>query len=360
MYRRFATILCSVALLVTLSHAQTEKTSVSSSSGAFAETSSSVATAEAAAPAEDTPPKEDWSTIYLSKSKLPLGLTGGVVLSKVELQNCTRELVRVEWRRLDPIDLYVIRPSGITKPPVVLFLHNYTSSTDIFRNDRWCAMAKQNGFAVVGFGSALSWQRFRSPHAMGDWFVSEMQEALASTTHDVQLILNYLEKRGDIDMQRVGMFGQGSGGAIAILAAAADPRIGVLDLMDPWGDWPDWLKESKQIPEEERAAYLKPEFLEKISGLDPISYLPQLKGRAIRIHQVLADPVTPDSAKNKIASAAPGSDTVQRYSDRSAEAKALGSNGIVEWFREQLHSQSKSQEGPHETEIQTADKSLSR
>jgi len=75
------------------------------------------------------------------------------------------------------------------------------------------------------------------------------------------MILNYLEKRGDLDMDRVGMFGQGSGGAIAVLAAQADTRIKVLDLLNPWGDWPDWLKNSPHVPEDERAAYLNDHLL---------------------------------------------------------------------------------------------------
>ncbi len=54
---------------------------------------------------------------------------------------------------------------------------------------------------------------------MKEWFVSELQESLVESTHDVQMIINYLSTRGDLDMDRVGMFGQGSGGAIAILAA---------------------------------------------------------------------------------------------------------------------------------------------
>ena len=86
--------------------------------------------------------------------------------------------------------------------------------------------------------------------------MSELQEALSTSTHDVQMVLNYLEARKDLDMNHVGMYGQGSGGAIAILAAATDPRITALNVTDPWGDWPDWLKGSKQIPEEERATYL--------------------------------------------------------------------------------------------------------
>jgi cephalosporin-C deacetylase-like acetyl esterase len=134
------------------------------------------------------------------------------------------------------------------------------------------------------------------------------------------------------------MFGQGSGGAVAILAAAADPRISVLDLMDPWGDWPDWLRYSAQVPEEERESYLKPEFLERVSGLDPVDYLPRLKGKAVRIEQVLADPVTPAAARDKIAAAAPAIDVTRRFPTKAAEAEALGANGIVGWLGSELQA----------------------
>ena len=291
-------------------------------------------------PVAETAPHdgEDWTTISLAKSGLPLSAPGALSLGKVEMKGgCTRELLRMEWRRGDPIELYLIRPNTEKKLPVVLFLYNYTYDTDIFREERWCERVVENGFAVAGFSSALSWQRFHLPRPMKEWFVSELQEALATSTHDVQMILNYLATRGDLDMQNVGMFGQGSGGAVAILAAAADPRIRVLDLMDPWGDWPDWLKDSKQIPEEERPAYLKPEFLGRVSALDPVDYLPQLKDRSLRIQQVLADPVTPASARKKIAGSVPQASEVTSYPDTTAEAKGLGTNGIVGWLGGELH-----------------------
>jgi hypothetical protein len=295
----------------------------------------------------ETPSDEDWTTISLAKSGLPLSATGGVPLSKAELPDCTRELLRLEWRLGDPIDLYVIRPRGVNKPPVVLYLFDYTKDSDLFRGDSWCKQAKQSGIASVGFVSALAGQRFHAPRPMKQWFVSELQEALATSTHDVQMILNYLDTRGDLDMKRVGMFGQGSGGSIAILAAAADPRIVALDVVDPWGDWPDWLKSSKQIPENERAAYLKPEFLQKISNLDPAKYLPQLKDRTIRIEQVMDYPVTPPDARDKIASAAPKPTDVSQYADIIAFEKAWRSNGLAGWLGAQLHATSSHQTDMH-------------
>jgi len=306
---------------------------------------SAAAPAQTSAPTElppnlstTTEHSEDWTALPLARSRLDPAVFNAVLLSKSEQPEFTREIIRMEWRTGDPIEVYVIRPHGVAKPPVLLYLYDYTSDTNRFRDDRWCKRATQNGFAAVGFVSALSGQRFHAPRPMKEWFVSEMQEALGTSTHDVQMVLNYLALRDDLDAKSVGMFGQGSGGAIAILATAADPRIIALDLLNPWGDWPDWLKGSRQIPEAERALYLKPEFLQRVSMLDPVAYLPQLKLKALRIQQVMDDSVTPPAAKDKLAAAAPTPDEVVRYKDIVAHEKYWRISGLSGWLCEQIRA----------------------
>jgi hypothetical protein len=336
MHRKFAAALTFMMLAVAVRQARTQTAEAQSTPSAAA--AKTVVHDEPATSSPTRAQTEDWTTISLAKSGLPVQPPVGIQLSKGELPaGCTRELVRLQWRPADPIDLYIIRPLGIENPPVGLFLLNYSFDTKIFENDYWCSQSKQNGLAIVGFGSALSWQRFHAPRPMKEWFVSELQEALSTSSHDVQMTLNYLQARQDFDMNHVGMYGQGSGGAIAILAAAADPRISALDVTDPWSDWPDWLKESKQIPEQERPAYLKPEFLQKVANLDPVDYLPHLKVKSLRIQQVMNDPVTPATAKDKIASAAPKSDEVVRYPDPAAQHKAIFLGGVTEWLALQLN-----------------------
>jgi len=76
---------------------------------------------------------------------------------------------------------------------------------------------------------------------MREWFISELQESLAASAHDVQMVLDYLATRIDLEMSRVGMFTQGSGASIGILTSAVDPRIKVLDALDPWATGqPGW------------------------------------------------------------------------------------------------------------------------
>jgi len=253
---------------------------------------------------------------------------------KAETRKFVRELLRVQWRPNDPIDLYVIRPAGAKKPPVVLYLYGFPSDTDRFKDDRYCERVIRGGAAAVGFVSAFTGQRneHRPPKS---WFVSELPEAVASTVHDVQMILNYLESRGDLDMSKVGMLGQGSGGAIAILAAAADARLKAIDLLDPWGDWPDWLATVSIVPSEERASYLKPDFLKRLEPLEPVRFLPELKSRSLRI-QFVDEYGEPKEAVHKIEAAAPSTATVRHYPTSMALRAVAADGGLFTWISKEL------------------------
>jgi hypothetical protein len=278
---------------------------------------------------------EDWSSIGLEKSVLiPEKPVFG---EKADLagNNFVREVYQVAWRPGDAIDLYVVRPKGVEKPPVVIYLYSFPQDTDRFKNDHWCGSTTGNGFAAVGFVSALTGHRaeHRPPR---EWFVSELQESLATSTHDVQMVLNYLATRGDLDMERVGMFGQGSGGAVAILAAAADPRIKALDVLTPWGDWPTWLAKSKFVPEDQRAKYVTPEFLARVAPLDPLQWLPKVKARSVRIQNVRQDGGVPDVVEEKIEAAAPEIAEINQFGDSRALVPAAAGGKLLEWIKGQL------------------------
>jgi hypothetical protein len=279
--------------------------------------------------------KEDWSSPALTSSILrpltPLPSNIG------DYGSYTLQIVRLQWRYGDPIDLYVSKPKGVTKPPVVLYLYGFPSDTDRFKDDRFQKTVTKDGFAAAGFVSATTGQRYHD-RPIKEWFVSELQESLAFTAHDVQMVLNYLASRGDLDMERVGMFAQGSGASIAILASAVEPRIKVLDLVDPWGDWPDWFASSPLVPESERAAYLKPEFLQKIAPLDPIMWLPKIQAKRVRLQLAMFGRTTSTTVKEKIGTAANRDTRVTVLVYRAPlEAKPISSgNNILQWVEHEL------------------------
>jgi acetyl esterase/lipase len=277
---------------------------------------------------------EDFSSLTLKTSELVN--REPVLGAHDENKDFLRELYQVQWRDNDPIDLYVIRPAGVKNPPVVLYLYGFPSDTDRFRNVDYCRRLTANGAAAVGFVSALTGQRYHG-RPMKEWFVSELPESLATSVHDVQMVLNYLQTRGDLDMTRVGMFGQGSGGAIALLSASVDPRIKALDLLAPWGDWPDWLVQSTVIPPGERGTYNKPEFLKKLEPLEPVHALAGLKDRSIRI-QFVDDPPPMKSTK-ALEAAAPKDATIIHHAGTRELLSAVSGGRLFQWLPQQLKAQ---------------------
>jgi hypothetical protein len=279
--------------------------------------------------------KEDWTSPSLSSSNLrPVQAIRAYINDYPEY---TVELLRLQWRWGDPIDLYVMKPAGVKKPPVVLYLYGYPTDTDMFKDEEWQRAATKDGFGAVGFVSALTGHRYHD-RPMKEWFLSELQESLATSAHDVQLLLNYLETRGDLDMSQVGMFAQGSGASIAILASAADPRIKVLDVMDPWGDWPTWMTSSPFVPVDERPDFVKPEFLKKAAILDPVEWLPKVQAKKFQLEQNAFDKITPANVKEKLRAAVPAAASVVQYNTAGELDAARADSTNVGWIEQKLKS----------------------
>ena len=278
---------------------------------------------------------ESWATPEMSTTRLHSQVP--VTAEKDDHPRFTREMIEVGWRSLDSFHLYVVKPKGTINPPVILYLYNYNNDTRRFLNDDYCERITRSGCAAVGFETALSGDRFQM-RPMNQWFVSELPESLATSAHDVQMVLNYLTTRGDLDMGRVGMFGQGSGGAVAILAAGADPRIKSLDLLDPWGDWPLWLKTTAVIPDTDRAKLTEATFEKKVVPLEPLTWLAGLTDRKIRIIQVKDNTTTPAACQEALAKAAPPGTQFVHYDTNLNLFGALGHGGLFVWSAKQLNA----------------------
>jgi len=278
---------------------------------------------------------EDFSTASLDRSQLRADPPE--LVERSDGPGFTRDFLNVQWRPGDNIYLYVVRPANVAKPPAVLYLYGHDSDTDRYQDDGWCTRATSGGYAAVGFVPALAGQRYHN-RPMKQWFVSELQESLGKSAHDVQMVLNYLAERGDIDMNNIGMFGAEAGGTIAVLAASVDSRIKAIDLLDPWGDWPSWTAQSDVIPDEERPDYVKTEFLKKVADFDPLVVLPRLKSVRIRLIQLSEDEdATPAEAKNRMESALPAGAESRRFTSSVEFFGAVASGGrVFDWLKAQI------------------------
>jgi hypothetical protein len=279
--------------------------------------------------------KEDWTTPSLKTSQmLPMTVDGPPAVD-ANHEDYKVELWRVQWRPADPIEVFVIKPTGVSKPPVIVNLWGYPNDVDLYRIEAIQKELVKGGFAVVGFTSALTGQRYHDlPAKM--WFVSQLPECLAGTAHDVQLVIDFIEQRHDLDISRIGMFANGSSASIAILASAADPRIKVLDVLDPWGDWPTWLATSTFVPPDERADYVKPEFLKNVAPLETLDWLPKIQAKKFRLQQPAFNSENPASVKEKFRNAAPAGSVVVQYKSMDELKAAFPHSSNLEWLKHEL------------------------
>ncbi len=276
--------------------------------------------------------QEDWSSLQIGASKLE---PQPPIVGEVDQEkDFTKIMVRLQWRPGDPVDLWIYLPKGVKNPPVVLYLYS-PSSSERFNNNDWATRVTSGGVAAVGFHGALMGPRFHD-RPMKQWFISEFQEGLGSTVHDIKFILDYLDKTGQVDMKRVGMFGEGVGGSIAILAAAADPRIKVIDTLEPWGDWPVFLTKSPAImPDPHHEDFGKPDFLKKVAPLDPVKWLSTLK-IPVRMQQVKESTTMPEDCKDALKGAAPKQAEVDRFATVAQLTQRENGGRLFQWVKDKL------------------------
>lgn len=289
----------------------------------------------ASTPGEKAVYLEDFTVLPVQKNKLNFDTA---ILGEKDddpSKPYIRERWHLSWRPGDLIEVYVIKPRGVVNPPVVLYLYSYPQDTDRFKQDYWCGVTTGDGLAAVGFVSAVTGQRLEY-RSLKDDFFNRMPESIGATVHDVQMILNFLETQNEFDMSRVGMFGQGSGGAIAILASTVDPRIKALDVLTPWGDWPTFLSKSTMVPKDDRTIVNTPEFLKSVSGLDPMDWFPKVQARTVRIQNIRRDGHMPDEAQEKMESVAPAIAEIDQFGDGAAFVPAAENGKLLEWIRQQL------------------------
>jgi hypothetical protein len=337
---RFAQKCLTVSLGLFLLFASPARSQSSSSQQSSSDPSSSDQKKPAPAAASPAPPSsakfyEDWSTPLLDRSYLSMLPPTLAATDDVPGTGFIRKRYEALWRPQDPFDLYIITPRGVSKAPVIIYLYSFPDDTETFKDDHWCEAAVSGGYAAVGFVANATGHRTRY-RLMKDWFLPSMNEALATTSHDVQLVLDYLNTRPEIDMSRVGMFGLGSGGTIGVLASAVDPRIRALQIVGPWGDWKDWVASTVIVDEKDRDKYSASAYLDKVAPLDPVVWLPKVKAQSLLIQDVRKNASMPDKAQEALEAAAPDFTVIDQFGNGRSYLTNRPPAMLFDWLKDQL------------------------
>ena len=168
------------------------------------------------------------------------------------------------------------------------------------------------------------------------WFGSKKLPFLYDTAWDVMRLVDYLSTRDDVDAARIGLIGFSKGGMEGYLAAAADPRIGVvvpcigvqsfkwaLD-HESWRSRVDTFKPAIEAAAKDEdqvvnAAFVRRFYDRVVPGIygpfDGPAMLPLIAPRPLLVINGDADPRTPLPGVNECLAAA-------RTAYRAADAEA--------------------------------------
>ena len=121
------------------------------------------------------------------------------------------------------------------------------------------------------------------------------------TFEDAEAAVAYVRSREDVDPERVGLFGQSLGGAIAVVVAARDPRIkgAVID-----SAFSSHQAEAAHALRGNPVTWLLAWPLSRLvirSGLDPIDYVADLPPRPVLFVHGTADRVVPCEMTRELA-----------------------------------------------------------
>jgi hypothetical protein len=92
------------------------------------------------------------------------------------------------------------------------------------------------------------------------------------------------------------------------------------------------------VPEEERAEYVKPEFLKKAAALEPIDWLPRVQAKKFRLQDATFELNTPKAAKENLRSAVPPGATVVIYKTPEEFNALVRDKKGLEWIQRELRS----------------------
>jgi hypothetical protein len=108
------------------------------------------------------------------------------------------------------------------------------------------------------------------------------------------------------------------------------------------------------VPEDERPEYVKPEFLSKVAGLEPLEWLPKIQAKQFRLDDEIFDTNTPKVAQEKLRGAAPAGTTVELYRNREEFKAAFQEGQNLKWIQGKLalsesgaHTGAPSSQAPH-------------
>jgi hypothetical protein len=92
------------------------------------------------------------------------------------------------------------------------------------------------------------------------------------------------------------------------------------------------------VPENERAEYVRPEFLRRVATLNPLEWVPKIQAPKFRLLDALFDLDTPRPSKKKLWAAVPDRTAGRVYATPDQLKIAMQKENVLEWIQHELRA----------------------
>ncbi len=191
----------------------------------------------------DIPSFFDYSSEKINFSLKSLWEEKNLKIYKLEFPS----FVKSGYPENDLVHSFYYKPEVDYRIPVVIIVHGYKARKLKIEKEIARKLAERN---MAGIVFVLPYHSLRKPKNLssGKYFISDdlhkVRETFRQTVIDIRCLIDWLEKREEIDRERIGIMGISLGAIISNLAMGVDERIKVGVSILGGGNYPKLLWKS--------------------------------------------------------------------------------------------------------------------
>ncbi len=229
----------------------------------------------------------------------------------------------------------LLRPKKAERPPCVLFLHGYGGSKEQAR--MIAALLIPRGIAVFAIDAVMHGERAEPGRELLSPELMQGGRPIVRTVIDNRRGIDYLETRGDIDVERLAMLGVSMGGIFGSILAAVEPRIDAAALIVAGGRW-DLLLANSPHPRAQKLQQLgiQSEVVQQaMRVVEPVNFVGHIAPRPVLMVNGEQDQIIPRVCAEALHEAANEPKQVIWYEDGHVGMTPEVVGQVIEWLAKQ-------------------------
>lgn len=226
----------------------------------------------------------------------------------------------------------LIRPTGVERPPCVLFLHGLGGS----KHDAEFAAAAlaPQGLAVLAIDAALHGERAQGELELTPEFAT-VGGPLVRTVIDNRRAIDYIATRDDVNAARVVLVGVSMGAILGSIVAGVDERVDAAALLVGGGDWDQLLATSEHpLVQRLRAAAAGPG---SMAHVDPVNFAGHISPRPVLLVNGTQDTIIPRVAAEALQAAVGEPREIIWYEGGHVDLPLDVLAAVLSWIGTQAH-----------------------